>query len=32
MMNPVTLGGIVIWARPKYDRDGYASVDLDVSL
>lgn len=32
MMNPVALGGVVIWARPHYDHDGYASVDLDVSL
>lgn len=32
MMNPVALGGIAIWARPRYDREGYGSVDLDVSL
>ncbi len=32
MMNPVALGGVVLYARPKYDNDGYAEVDLDVSL
>lgn len=32
MLNPVALGGVVIYARPKYNHDGYAEVDLDVSL
>lgn len=32
MMNPVALGGTVIWARPRFDHDGYAMVDLDISL
>lgn len=32
MMNPVALGSVVIWARPRYNHDGYAEVDLDVSL
>lgn len=32
MMVPVALGGVVIWARPKQEHGGYASVDLDISL
>lgn len=31
MMNPVALGGVVIYARPKY-KDGYAEIDLDITL
>lgn len=37
LMNPVALGGLAIWARPRYSggtasEAHYASVDLDVSL
>lgn len=32
MLTPTALGGVVIWARPRFDREGYATVDLDVSL
>lgn len=32
LMNPVALGGIIISARPRYDHDRYASVDLDLTL
>lgn len=31
LLLPAALGGIVLWARPRI-RDGYAEVDLDVSL
>lgn len=32
MLTPVALGGTVLWARPRHDHDGYATVDLDISL
>ncbi len=32
MMNPVALGGVVVWARPRYEHDGYATVDIDISI
>lgn len=28
---PIALGGIMLWLRPRYDNDGYAEVDIDVS-
>lgn len=31
MMKPATLGVVFIHARPRYDADGYASVDLDIT-
>lgn len=32
MMNPVALGSVALWARPRYVNNGYATVDLDISL
>ena len=32
MLTPVALGGTVLWARPRHDHDGFAMVDLDISL
>ena len=32
MMTPVTLGGVVIWARPRYDHQMVGTTDLDISL
>lgn len=32
MLAPTALGGVAIWARPRWDHEGYAEVDIDVSL
>jgi len=32
MLTPVALGGVAIWARPRYFGKGYSNVDLDISI